>query len=127
MLHRLRRPAALVLPPLFLAATLAACGDEEAPTETAEGFDAVEVSGEFGQVPEVSWNAMLESSEPHAQVLVEGDGPVIEEGDKVLVNWAVSDEYTESIGSETYGEDAPASTIDLSAEPTSRRRRRSTC
>lgn len=118
MLHRLRRPAALVLP-LFLAATLTACGDEEAPTNSAEGFDAVEVSGEFGQVPEVDWKAMLDATESHAEVLVEGDGAVIEEDDKVLVNWAVSDEYTESIGSETYGEEAPASTIDLATEPTS--------
>lgn len=116
MLHRLRRPAALVLP-LLCAASLAACGDDPAPVESAEGFEAVSVSGEPGQTPEIEWNAMLDSGEKQVEVLEEGDGPVLEKGDKVLVNWAVSDEYTQAVTNDTYGEDAPALELEVGAEP----------
>lgn len=118
MLHRLRRPALLVLP-LLCAATLAACGDDAAPVETAQGFDAVSVSGEPGKVPEIEWKAMLESGDKQVEVLEEGDGPVLEKGDKVLVNWAVSDEYTQSVTNETYGADQPALELEVGAEPAS--------
>jgi peptidylprolyl isomerase len=118
VLHRLRRPAVLVLP-LLWAATLAACGDDAAPVETARGFDAVSVSGEPGKVPEIEWKAMLEPGDKQVEVLEEGDGPVLEKGDKVLVNWAVSDEYTQAVTNETYGADQPALELEVGAEPAS--------
>ena len=38
----------------------------------------------MGEVPEVDWSAMLEPGETQAEVVEEGTGAVIEEGDKVL-------------------------------------------
>jgi peptidylprolyl isomerase len=87
-----RRFAALLAAPLLL---LAACGDDggdteatdsEDPTDTtlpprAEGpapdddlLDGIEVSGEFGEKPEVTFETPLESDETVRRVLSEGDG-----------------------------------------------------
>jgi peptidylprolyl isomerase len=117
VLH-LRRPAALLVPTLLLASTaLAACGDESAE-ETATGFDAVSVSGPVGETPEVEWKADLAESEAEAEVLVEGDGEELEEGDTVLVNLAVSDDFTEEVSYDTFGEDEAGFQLVVGAEAT---------
>lgn len=112
-----RRPVALLAPTLLLAsAALAACGGGDAAEDTASGFDAVEVSGEVGQAPEVDWKADLAESEPEAEVLVEGDGAELEEGDRVLVNLAVSDDFTEELSYDTFGEEEAGVQLEVGAE-----------
>jgi peptidylprolyl isomerase len=113
---RLRRPAALTSAVLISLATLSACGDDPAPEESAAGFDAVTVSGPVGETPEIEWNAMLDSGEKQVEVVEEGDGVAVANGDKVLVNYAISDEYTQSINLETYGEDQPALSVEVGAK-----------
>ncbi len=118
MLSRLTRPAALATVSLCTLAVLTACGDDT-PEEgrTAVGFDAFEVSGPVGEVPDVEWKALLEPGETESEVLEEGDGAELAEGDEVLVNLAVSDDFSREIALETYGEDQTAATFEVGAEP----------
>lgn len=114
----LRTTAALVALPA-LALGLAACGDE-ATTETAQGFDAVEISGEPGEVPEFDWSARLEASEPEVEVLDEGDGAVVEKDQQVLVDLALSNDFAQDVAFETYGDTNPPLlwTVGNEAAPT---------
>lgn len=117
MLSRLTRPASLAAASLCALAVLSACGDDTPEGETAAGFDAVEVSGPVGQIPEVDWKAMLEPGETQTEVLEEGDGQELEDGDQVLVNLAVSDDFTQEISLDTYGKDRTAVAFEVGAEP----------
>jgi peptidylprolyl isomerase len=116
---RLTRPAALTTVTLCALAVLTACGDEPG-TKTAAGFDAVEISGAVGDLPEIDWKARLKSGKAETEVVEEGDGPVLEEDDDVLLNLAVSNDVAQDIGYETYGEELAAAviTVGADAEPT---------
>lgn len=105
MLSRLTRPAALATVSLCALAALTACGDEAPEEETAEGFDAVSVSGPVGETPEIDWKAMLEPGETQVEVLEEGDGPALEDGDQVLTNIAISDDFAQEISFDTFGDE----------------------
>lgn len=117
MLSRLTRPAALVTVSMCALAALSACGDDVPDEETAAGFDAVEVSGPVGEVPDVEWKAMLEPGKTQSEVVEEGDGAALEEGQEVLVNLAVSDDVSQEIALETYGEERTAVALEVGAEP----------
>ena len=105
MLRRVRRPAAAAVP-LLLALTLAGCGDDDGTTPGAkDGFDAVSITGDFGEAPEVDWKAQLEAEETETEVLVEGDGDEIEEGDQVEVNVWIGNGWTQEEAYTTYGKD----------------------
>ena len=118
MLSRLTRPAALATVSLCALAVLTACGDDNPEEgETASGFDAVEVSGPVGEVPEVEWNALLEPGDTETEVVEEGDGAELADGDEVLVNLAVSVDFSQDIAIETYGEDRTAVALEVGAEP----------
>jgi len=117
VLSRLRAPrrsaAFLTLP--LLALPLAACGGEP-EVETAEGFDAVEISGEPGRTPEFTWSAMLEADEAVSETIAEGDGPVLKKGQQVVVNMAVSTDWDKDVTYDTFGEDLAASQIEVGAK-----------
>ncbi len=110
---RLRRPAALIVPLLLLGLT--ACGGDS-EGKTAEGFDAVEISGQPGETPEFDWKAKLASGDVESEVLDEGDGAELAAGDQVLVNFALSDDFSKKVAFDTYGEDAGAMLIEVGAE-----------
>lgn len=76
-----RRLVALTVVPLLLLA--AACGgsDEEGTTSADGGaIEGLEVSGKFGTPPEVKLDAPLKVQTTESEVVIEGDGPVVEEG-----------------------------------------------
>jgi len=104
VLSRLTRPAALFSASMCALAVLTACGDDSSEGETAAGFDAVSISGPVGELPEIDWKANLESGDTETQVVEEGDGAVVEEGDKVLVNLAVSNDVSKDVTFDTYGD-----------------------
>ena len=118
MLSRLTRPAALATVSLCALAALTACGDDAPEEETASGFDAVEVSGPVGQEPEVEWDAMLEPGETQAEVVEEGDGPALEDGDKVLTNFAISNDVEQDVSFETYSDKGLLLEVGSETEPT---------
>lgn len=118
MLSRLTRPVALASVALCALAGLTACGDDGPDEKTASGFDAVEISGPVGELPEIEWKAALEPAEAEAEVIEKGDGPAIEEGDKILTNLAISNDFGRDISFDTYSAQALLLTAGSDAEPT---------
>ena len=109
MLRRVRRPAAAAVP-LLLALTLAGCGDDDGGTTPGaeEGFEAVSITGDFGKKPEVEWKSRLEAEKTETEVLVEGDGDEVEEGDQVEVNVWIGNGWTQEEAYTTYGKGGSA-------------------
>jgi len=82
--------AALVLPALLLA------GCSDPPDEPAQSsssvavtsdVEEVEVTGEPGEKPTVSFDGEFQASETERTIISEGDGPVVELGQKVSINY----------------------------------------
>lgn len=107
MLSRLHRPLAVLLPVLILGLT--ACGSDEAPKPTdivgPSGFDAVEIAGEQGSLPEVTWNGQMEAGDLEVETLVTGDGDAVAEGDTVLTNLWVGNGFSKTEAYTTYGDE----------------------
>lgn len=120
MLTRVRRPAALLALLLAACPALAACGDDEPPSplagETAEGFDAVEISGDVGRTPEVDWKAQMEPGDVQTETVVEGQGAELAEGDTVLVNFYVGNGFTHTTNVDTFGAEHQAASVEVGAE-----------
>lgn len=121
----MRRFAALLSLPLLL---LAACGDAvedddadteassdvpddldipepeqvEAPAPDDDLLDDIEVSGDFGEQPEVSFEAPIESDQTVRRVLSEGDGPPAEYGEDFGVDYVAFDGETGEEVDNTY-------------------------
>ncbi|MCD4535326.1 FKBP-type peptidyl-prolyl cis-trans isomerase [Nocardioides sp. cx-169] len=117
MLSRRRRAATLAVSALLLS-VLAACGDDSAEdADGLEGLAAVEISGEYGEEPEVTWKDKLVADEVEMEVLSEGDGAEVAEGDEVSVNYWVGNGFTQQKTYSTYDSGAPE-TVPVSDEVT---------
>lgn len=103
---RLHRPLAALIPVLFLG--LAACGSEEGPRPTdidgPRGFDAVEISGEQGSVPEVTWKGQMEADDLEVETITKGDGAAVEAGGAVYANLWVGNGFSKQETYTSYGE-----------------------
>ena len=79
---------------------LTACGSEVSarPTDIdgPSGFDAVEISGDQGTAPTVTWNGQMEAGKLEVQTLVTGDGDPVAEGDTVLTNLWVGNGFSKT-------------------------------
>jgi peptidylprolyl isomerase len=120
VLSRLTRPAALASVALCSLALLTACGDSDSSSEKeASGFDAVSISGSFGELPTFDWKAALKPGKTESEVLEEGDGAVLEDGDQVVINIAVSDDFSQEVAIDTYGDENSGAvlTVGEKAEP----------
>ncbi|MEZ0580506.1 FKBP-type peptidyl-prolyl cis-trans isomerase [Nocardioides sp. MH1] len=120
MLSRLTRPAALASVALCSLALLTACGDDASSgVKEASGFDAVSISGPVGEEPTFDWKAALKPGDTQDEVLEEGDGTALKDGDQLLVNFAVSDDFSRDVSYSTYGDDTGASvlTVGTDVEP----------
>lgn len=111
MLRRVRRPAALTAVAVLISG-LAACGSDEGDG-AAEGLDAVSVSGEVGSAPEVTWEGDMEAGKVESETLVEGDGPALEDGDQVLVNYWVGNGFTQDEAMSSYGEELAGAVVTI--------------
>lgn len=96
MTLRSRRPlvAAVAVGALAL---LAGCSEEP---EVVPG--EVTVSGEPGAAPELSFEQPLVVEEPSVQVVWEGDGPRVEEGEPILIDFYAESGVDGSVINETY-------------------------
>jgi peptidylprolyl isomerase len=107
----------LLLIPALLGVGLAACGDEAAPAEpTKERLDAVQIAGEVGEEPEVTWSSQMSAGKIESETLVTGDGPVLEEGDQVLAHLWIGNGYTESKAYSTHDKDVTAELLTVDAQ-----------
>lgn len=115
----LRRTPLLVpaLLGLCLSLTLTACGDDPAPAEPAtERLDAVQVSGEVGAEPEVTWNSQMTAGKVEAETLVAGDGPELKEGDQALAHLWIGNGFTQAKAFSTHDEDANAELVTVDGQ-----------
>jgi peptidylprolyl isomerase len=102
----------LTVVPLLLLAT-AACGEDsgdDGGTDTAAaGLEGLEVSGEFGAAPEVTVDKPLDLEETQSEVLVEGDGNPVVEGEQALLHLYVANGTSGEKALATYDQGVPAS------------------
>lgn len=78
-----RRLVALTVLPLLV---LTACGGGDDTSAAAEGISGVEVSGEFGELPEVTIEDPLALEKTESAVLTEGDGSPAAAGKEALLH-----------------------------------------
>jgi peptidylprolyl isomerase len=107
----------LILVPVLLSVGLAACGDEPVPAEpTKERLDAVQIDGEIGDEPEVTWSSQMSAGKIESETLVTGDGAALEEGDQALAHLWIGNGFTEAKAFSTHDEDATAELVTVDAE-----------
>jgi peptidylprolyl isomerase len=105
--RRLRRVPALLLPAL-LSALLVSCGDEEGTRGSASGaFDDVTVSGEVGKSVKVKFDSQVTVTDVTSEVLTEGDGPEVADGDQVTVHLYLGNGFTQEQALNTYESGSP--------------------
>jgi peptidylprolyl isomerase len=97
--------------PFLLAASLglalASCGDEEEGSSADTTLDSVQVEGEIGSAPEVSFDKQLDATETTTEVLIEGDGPELAAGDRVLTHLWFGNGFTQEKAFSTYDTEKP--------------------
>lgn len=106
-----RRALSLFLT-LLLGTVLVACGGDadsskEEPSDGGAGLGAVEIAGDPGSEPEVTWGGQLEADEIETEVVVEGDGDEIETGDQVFTHIWIGNGFTQSKAYSTYDAKEP--------------------
>jgi peptidylprolyl isomerase len=107
----IRRPVALLLT-VLLATVLVACGDDsEAGGGASEGgsssLEGVAIEGEVGQEPEVTWDGELTATDVESEVVTEGDGAELGEGDQVFAQIWLGNGTTQEQAYSTYEADQP--------------------
>jgi len=98
--------------------SLAACGsDDGSGSEVAGGLDSVEISGDVGKAPKVTWDGQVAPEEIETEVVSEGDGEVIEAGDGALAHIWIGNGYTEDEAYSSYESMAPQLLVGEVSEP----------
>ncbi len=102
-----RRLAPVLVAPLLLTA-LAACGDDSGDDSQANaGVDSLMVTGDVGTAPKVTFNGQVSVSKIVTKTLVAGDGPELQDGDKVLTHLWIGNGFTQEEALNTYEEKNP--------------------
>lgn len=95
----MRRVVALLGTLCLLLLGLTACGSDEAG---ADNSGSVEVTGQFGQDPKVTYDGRLERTTTDVQVLSEGDGAEIEDGGSAFVHLYIGNGFSGQKASSSY-------------------------
>ena len=97
--------------PFLLAASLglalASCGDDEGGSSADTTLDSVQVEGEVGTAPEVSFDRQLDATETTTEVVIEGDGAELAAGDQVLTHLWFGNGFTQEKAFSTYDAKKP--------------------
>ncbi|NPD06225.1 FKBP-type peptidyl-prolyl cis-trans isomerase [Nocardioides sp. zg-1308] len=96
---------------------LAACGSGSSDAEEGGApLSSVTVEGEQGQEPEVTFDGRLDPSAEEVDVLVEGDGETVADGDTVQANWWIGNGFTQEEAQSTYTKKGATQSVELSAD-----------
>jgi peptidylprolyl isomerase len=114
--RRLRRLPILLLP-LVLATTLAACGSDSGssskddPSSSASDgtVNGVKISGDPGMEPRVTWDGEMKAGDIETTVLEKGDGEEIADGDQISTHIWIGNGFTQKKAYSTYDEGQPES------------------
>jgi peptidylprolyl isomerase len=100
---------------LFLTlSVLSACGEDDPAGDTG----SVAVTGAFGEQPEVSYDGRVARTDTESEVLIEGTGAEVAEGDTVFVELYIGNGYDGEEGLSTFEQPAEEATEEPSEEPT---------
>jgi peptidylprolyl isomerase len=108
----IRRSLALLLT-VLLGAVAVACGDdsgegsEESSSSAGAGLESVEISGEVGSDPEVTWDGELQADDIETEVVTEGDGDEVESGDSVFAHIWIGNGFKQEKAYSTYDAQEP--------------------
>lgn len=102
---------------VLLVAALSACGADEAAGGGAPGFDALEISGDVGSVPEVTFADEMSVESPQTRTVVEGEGATLGPDDQVLVNYWLGNGFTGEPVQDSFGATSAGSLVTLGAPP----------
>ncbi|WP_246131261.1 FKBP-type peptidyl-prolyl cis-trans isomerase [Cellulomonas aerilata] len=92
----MRRVLVAVLGAVLLAAPLGAC------SEPSEPLPDVEVTGGTGEEPTLEYTAPLDVTEPSSEVMWTGDGPELQEGGPVLLDYRLERADDATLVEQTY-------------------------
>jgi peptidylprolyl isomerase len=96
---------------------LAACGSASSDSEEGgQPLSSVTIEGKQGEEPKVTFDGRLDGSQEETEVLVEGDGEEVADGDTVAVNWWVGNGFTEEEAQSTYGKDGATQSVELAPD-----------
>lgn len=105
---RLAVTAVLLLGILFTAG----CAEEPAPP-----VPVVDVTGEFGRRPQIAFATPMEIREPHSEVIIEGDGKTLDEGDPVLLAYVALSAVTGDVVEDSYAREPRSLVLGPDAGP----------
>ena len=102
-------PALLASLSLGLSLGLSACGSSSGSgsSDSGAGLDSVKFTGKVGEDPQVKFTDQLTSTKQESETLVKGDGPVVKQGDQVVVQVWIGNGYTQKVASDSYADHAP--------------------
>ena len=96
---------------------LAACGSASSDTEEGgKSLSSVTIEGKQGEEPKVTFDGRLDGSEDETEVLVDGDGETVADGDTVSANWWIGNGFTEEEAQSTYTKDGATQSVELTSE-----------
>lgn len=96
---------------------LAACGSDSSDSG-ADGasLSSVTIEGQQGEEPQVTFDGRLDPSETETEILVEGDGREVADGDTVSANWWIGNGFTEEQAQSTYTKEGTPQSVELTEE-----------
>ncbi|MBC2934596.1 FKBP-type peptidyl-prolyl cis-trans isomerase [Nocardioides sp. zg-1228] len=93
---------------------LAACGSESSDTdEGGAPLSSVTIEGKQGEEPKVTFDGRLDGSKDETEVLVEGDGDEVADGDTVQANWWIGNGFTEEEAQSTWTKGGGTKSVEM--------------
>ncbi len=105
-----RRSPVRLLPAVLLTAAvaLAGCGkSDSSSTASATGWDQVSISGDVGSAATLAFKGQVTDQTTQTKVLKEGTGPVVQNGDDVILQTVIGDGFTQKTAADSYKDQAP--------------------
>jgi peptidylprolyl isomerase len=94
---------------------LAACGSGSDDTEEGGApLSSVTIEGKQGSEPKVTFDGRLDGSKDETDVLVEGDGDEVADGDTVKANWWIGNGFTQEEAQSTWTKDGAPQSVEIS-------------
>jgi peptidylprolyl isomerase len=96
---------------------LAACGSDSSDSgEGGASLSSVTIEGKHGEEPKVTFDGRLDGSQEETEVLIEGDGEKVEDGDTVQAHWWIGNGFTEEEVQSTYTDGGAPQSVELSQD-----------
>jgi peptidylprolyl isomerase len=95
-------PVALVVALLALAGCGSSASSSSSASGTAEGLDAVTISGDVGKSPDVTWKSKMTASDVKNTTVIKGTGDTVASGDLVSAQLWVGNGTTQKEVYDTY-------------------------